>query len=285
MDMTVPHPGPALAEPDPFGFPGAVVAGRYRLTHPLGTGGMGLVWAAEEEGRPVALKEFHDLPGRPALHQACAEAAATRRVAHPGVVAVHDVLVVAGVPWLVMERVVGQSLAAMVAHGGRLALPAVVGLGERLLDVLGAVHRSGLVHLDVTPGNVLLGVSGRVVLGDFGLAAETGRPAEDLVRGTPPYMAPEVLCGEAPDHRADLFALGATLWLAAEGRRPFEGSSPAELAGAVLDGQPRRAEHSGALAPVLHGLLEKDPARRPTAAAAAHHIRALRAGEPAAPAA
>jgi eukaryotic-like serine/threonine-protein kinase len=263
-----------------------VVAGRYRLRHLLGRGGMGRVWLAEDEilRRHVAIKEFmlpaEALEDAAATARALCEARAAARVAHPGVVAVHDVAFDGDELWIVMEALSGQTLATVIREQGRLAQAQVVEIGLQLVEALRAVHREGLVHRDVKPGNVHLGEDGRAVLIDFGLAFE-GRHARPIkpgrIVGSPPFMAPESIREGMFSPASDLFSLGATLYAAVEGRHPFTDLSAFSTLEAIADEDFPESEHAGCLWPVILGMLSKDPKTRLNAAAARDRLKAIQA--------
>lgn len=249
---------------------GQLIAGRYRVLRLLGRGGMGIVWLAVDcvLGRPVALKEPTQCRGSidgceesPFLREARSACA----VAHPGVVQVYDVVVEAGREWIVMEALSGQTLAETIREHGRLATTHVVDVGLRLLEALQAVHREGLVHGDVKPSNVHLDGTGRPVLTDFGLATGIGEAAwqdEGHLVGSPPYTAPEVIRTGSRSPASDLFALGATLYHAAEGRRPFHDDNPIATTLAVLHTSPVPALDGAPLGQAIDRLLVKDPEQR-----------------------
>ncbi|WP_199747636.1 serine/threonine-protein kinase [Actinomadura sp. WAC 06369] len=262
-----------------------VVAGRYRLVRELGRGGMGRVWEADDTllRRRVAVKEVLLPAGLDArergrlCRRAVREARAAGRLDHPSIITVHDVFLEDDRPWIVMEAVAGRSL--------REALPVppreAARIGAAVLDALLAAHRAGVLHRDVTPGNVLLGDDGRVVLTDFGIADLDGDPAltrTGTVVGSPGYIAPERLDGRGADGRSDLFSLGATLYTAVEGRSAFGRPSDAATVAATLTEPPPRPRRAGPLRPLLAGLLRKDPAARPDAERAAAALRAVAAG-------
>ena len=260
--------------------PRRLVAGRYQLVARLGTGAMGTVWRAEDVllGRPVAVKEVVFPPGtRPddaevLRERTRREARAAARLDHPSAVTVFDVVEEDGRPWLVLELVEARSLAEVVAEDGALPPARVAQIGLALLGALETAHAAGIVHRDVKPGNVLLARSGRVVLTDFGIATSTGDASltsTGLLLGSPAYIAPERARGQAPGPPSDLWSLGATLFTAVEGRPPYdEGGDPLRTVTAVVTGAHAPYVHAGALAPVLDGLLEKDPAARLDAPAA-----------------
>src|SRR4051794_19326265 len=244
---------------------GRLIAGRYRPTELLGSGGMGRVWLAHDEvlHRRVALKEdLHDTGSsagddRAARLRALEEARAAARVDHNGVVRIYDIARHGDRPWIVMEPLSGWTLAERLKAQGPLPVAEVAAIGLRLLDVLQAVHRAGLVHRDVKPGNVHLCESGRVVLTDFGIASDIDeKPPGDLA-GSPSYISPEQLRGDRPEPAGDLFSLGATLYTAVEGRPPFDEGDLAATLNAVLDGVHPALVHGDPLRPIIEGLLDR----------------------------
>ena len=255
---------------------GLLLAGRYRLAESIGSGGMGRVWRAHDEvlHRAVAIKELtaalyvseSDQPRL--LARTRAEARAAARINHSAVVTVHDVLEHDGRPWIVMELVEGNSLADEVKEQGRIEPAEAARIGIWVLRALRAAHAAGVLHRDVKPGNVLLGQDGRVLLTDFGIAQIEGdstitRTGE--VVGSVDYLAPERVRGADPGPSSDLWALGATLFTAVEGRSPFRRTSPLSTMQAVVEEEAGEPRYAGALAPVIAALLNKDPALRPDA--------------------
>jgi hypothetical protein len=144
----------------------------------------------------------------------------------------------------------------------------VAAIGSALVDTLDAGHGAGIVHRDVKPGNVMVDPSGRVRLADFGVASvldDARMTSGSEVVGSPAYMAPEQVTGEAVGRPADMWALGATLYFAVEGRPPYEKGSSVPTMMAIVREPPRPPERAGVLEPVLEALLVKDPADRPSA--------------------
>ncbi|KQX53699.1 hypothetical protein ASE09_07650 [Streptomyces sp. Root66D1] len=262
-----------------------MIGGRYRLGERLGRGGNGVVRRATDEllGRSVAVKTLTlDTDADPA--GALREARVVARVRHPHVIVVHDVVEHEGRPALVMELVDGGSLADRLAGpGGALSVRETARLGLALLDALSAAHAHDVLHRDVKPANVLLEKgTGRAVLTDFGIASLPGATTlsgTGVFVGTPEYTAPERMRGEEAGPAADLWSLGALLCAAATGTSPFRRESIGAVLHAVVYGEIRPPERLGPLLPVVHGLLERDPARRLSAEAARRLLTACAAGE------
>jgi serine/threonine protein kinase len=256
-----------------------IVAGRFRIKEPLGRGGMGGVWLAEDEvlERLVALKQLTGrLPekGWGALR----EARAAARITHPGVVQVYDVVLAEGGDWIVMEALSGISLARMLHERGRLPAEDVTRIGLHLLSALEALHDGDLVHRDVKPSNVQLCDGDRVVLTDFGLSSRPGVRGglrDGTVTGSLPYLAPETIVDGHFGPPSDLYALGVTLYTAIEGHQPFDTSTPVAVLASALSAAPAPTHNAGALAVVLDGLLEKDPAKRMDSASARSHLQGM----------
>ncbi|MEU9899100.1 serine/threonine-protein kinase [Streptomyces phaeochromogenes] len=253
---------------------GLLLSGRYRLVDSIGSGGMGRVWRAHDEvlHRAVAIKELTaalyvaDSDQAVLLARTRAEARAAARINHSAVVTVHDVLEYDGRPWIVMELVEGGSLADEVKESGRVEPREAARIGLWVLRALRAAHAAGVLHRDVKPGNVLLSNDRRVLLTDFGIAQVEGdttitRTGE--IVGSVDYLAPERVRGHDPGPSSDLWALGATLYTAVEGRSPFRRTTPLTTMQAVVGEEPEELTHAGPLAPVIAALLRKDPAERP----------------------
>ncbi len=299
---TLPIPGepaggrpadPAAAQ-GPAGADGRLVGGRYRLAAAIGQGAMGRVWHARDEflGRDVAVKEIRLPPGLGEAEQGrlrqrtLREARGAARLSHPAVAAVHDVVEDLGRPWIVMELVRGRSLDRVIADDGPLPPHAAARVGRQLLAALAAAHAAGVLHRDVKPGNVMLAGDGKAVLTDFGLAAIDGDPSltqAGTVVGTPAFAAPERIRGETATPASDLWSLGATLYAAVEGKGPYDhcGGVIATIA-AIAAGDPPPPETAGPLSAAITALLTRDPAARPTAAAAMRMLEEA-AGAPAGP--
>ncbi|WP_234534165.1 serine/threonine-protein kinase [Streptomyces shenzhenensis] len=254
---------------------GLLVAGRYRLADIIGSGGMGRVWRAHDEvlHRAVAIKELtaalyvSESDQTILLARTRAEARAAARINHSAVVTVHDVLEHDGRPWIVMELVEGRSLADEVKERGRVEPREAARIGLWVLRALRAAHSAGVLHRDVKPGNVLLGQDGRVLLTDFGIAqieGDTTITRTGEVVGSVDYLAPERVRGHDPGPSSDLWALGATLYTAVEGRSPFRRTSPLTTMQAVVEDEAGEPLSAGPLEPVITALLRKEPAQRPS---------------------
>ena len=249
-----------------------VLNGRYRLQSSLGTGGMGSVWLAEDTvlARTVALKELVHVDNARGERRtrAVREARALARVMHPAIVSIHDIIFDEDDPWIVMDYIKGRSLASIIRDGpldevslARIVLPILRGLS--------AAHEAGVVHRDVKPANILVNEGGEVVLVDFGLAKITGDiPLDEAkVLGTPEFLAPEQVTGDALGPAADLWSLGVTIFCALEGYSPFLRHSHT-VAGtmlAILSDNPPRLTRPGVLAAIVPRLLEKNPSDRASA--------------------
>ncbi|MGX7825012.1 serine/threonine-protein kinase [Actinokineospora sp. 24-640] len=253
-----------------------MIAGRYVVLNELGRGGMGVVWLAEDTtiGRHVAIKELHLPEGVPAAERlvfeerVLREARTAGRLNDPAVVTVYDVVQESGATYIVMELIQSPTLADVVRDRGPLPQSAVAHLAEQLLSALEAAHRAGVVHRDVKPSNIMLSANSRVKLTDFGIAQSVDDPrltTSGLLIGSPAYLAPEQLRGEAASAASDLWALGAVLFFAVEGYSPFERSNTAATMHAILNEVPYLTRGSGALASVITGLLNGHPQARLTA--------------------
>ncbi|HZM80714.1 MAG TPA: serine/threonine-protein kinase [Candidatus Limnocylindrales bacterium] len=269
-----------------------LVDNRYRLVQPLGQGGMGRVWKARDEvlGRDVAIKELVPPPGLSAAERAevreraMREARAVARLNHPSVMHIHDVISTHdGDPWIVMEYLSGGSLHDLLTRSGTLTVQRAARIGLDLLGALQATHAVGIVHRDIKPANVLIAEDGRAVLTDFGIATVPGDPfvtRTGLLLGSPAYLAPERARGGGKvGPAADLWSLGATLYAAVEGSPPFARATTMETLAALATEPVPEPRHAGPLAPVLKGLLHKDPGARMSAGEAQRLLGPIAAGQ------
>lgn len=244
---------------------------------------MGEVYRATDTklGRDVALKV---LPGEMAhdpdrLGRFRREAKVLAQLDHPNIVTIYSVEEFDGLHFLTMQLVDGQPLDRLIPQDG-LPIEQIVEIGSALADALSAAHEKGIVHRDLKPANVMVSHQGRVKVLDFGLAKDirgsnlgdatmtsASHTQAGVVMGTPAYMSPEQTTGRPVDHRTDIFSLGVMLHEMATGRRPFDGTSSAELISAILRDTPPsvtdlRSDLPGDLARVIRRCLEKDPRHR-----------------------
>src|ERR1700693_3607161 len=257
--------------------------GAYEIQSPLGTGGMGEVYRATDTklGRDVALKvlpaEMARDPERLARFRR--EAKALAQIDHPNIVTIYSVEDFDGVHFLTMQLVEGLPLNGLISQSG-LPVDQIIAIAGSLAAALAAAHEKGIVHRDLKPANVMVSNDGRVKVLDFGLEKDVraertteatltsaGRTQVGVVMGTPSYMSPEQTSGRPLDHRTDIFSLGVLLHEMATGRRPFEGSSSAELVSAILRDNPPpvtelRPDLPSDLARIVRRCLEKDPRHR-----------------------
>ena len=265
--------------------------GSYVLRRPLGAGGMGAVWVAEDPGlgREVALKLLHLDRGSGVEARFEREAEALGRVAHPCVARVFAAGVEEGQPWLATELVPGVDLERLCQQEGPLEPRRAAALVRDLAGALQAVHRAGVLHRDLKPGNVLLRPDGRPALVDFGLARLSGVRSlteSGVLLGTPAYAAPEQLESAADaDARADVYGLGAVLYHLLTARAPFQAAYAVQVIRAVLHQDPPwpaslRPEVPAGLDAIVRRAMAKRPGERfPGAEELARALEAWLAGE------
>jgi len=256
-----------------------VVAGRYAIVEELGRGGMGVVWRADDQviGRQVALKEL-PTPTNLAtderavyMERILREARTAGRLSDPAIVTVFDVVSENGVTYIVMELVEAPTLADVIAENGALAAERVATLGVQVLGALQTAHDAGIVHRDVKPSNIMVLPGDRVKLADFGIARAMDDPNLTMtggIMGSPGYMAPELFTGSPPAPASDLWAFGATLFHAVEGKAPFNRETTAATMHAIMYEDPSLDRCDGPLAGVVMGLLAQPVEKRLTAAQA-----------------
>jgi eukaryotic-like serine/threonine-protein kinase len=248
------EPGAAWSE---WLSPGAVV-GRFEMVREIGRGGFGVVWEARDQklGRSVAFKAVRaGAKAQLREERLLREAEAAARLSHPNIVTLHDVGRAEQGPYLVLELLVGETLAERLRRGP-LPVREAVRVAVEIAKGVAHAHAHGVVHRDLKPANVVLCQDGQVKVLDFGMAHAFGQRRED--GGTPAYMAPEQREGAPEDERSDVFALGAMLFEMTSGELPFpEG-----------DGRARRAPElvvpeAPALGELVERMLERNPTRRP----------------------
>ncbi|MDX2260390.1 MAG: serine/threonine-protein kinase [Gemmatimonadales bacterium] len=253
------------------------LVGRYSLERELGRGGMGTVYLARDLRleRPVAIKALHPaLAADPnARARFLSEARTAARLAHPHIIPIYAVEESSTAPLLVMAMIDGETLGARLRTRGPLPADDAARVVREIAWALDHAHANGVVHRDLTLDNILLERhTGRALLGDFGLAHRSDDQDAGPVFGTPGYLAPELIRGEAATPASDLYALGVVGWATLTGRLPFAGETSAVLAKHLMQPAP-------ALAPLAHGAsprlvagimqcLAKDPDARPASATA-----------------
>jgi serine/threonine protein kinase len=267
--------------------------GPYAIVRKLGQGGMGVVYAAHDERlqRTIAVKTIAGISGDEiARKRFWREARAAASVNHPNICQIYEIGEDAGQLFIAMEFLEGEPLAERLRRGP-LSVPDAIPIARGILAALAALHVRGIVHRDLKPSNVFLTPHG-VKLLDFGLArpeldastiSDTGLTSVGTVLGTPRYMAPEQLRGDAVDARSDLFAAGAVLFEMLAGRPAFGGRTAVEVLHATLHEQPPALTGSPAVAAVdrvIRRALAKRPDERPPSAEVmAEELRAVRGSE------
>ena len=262
--------GPDL---DPLGLAGRSVA-HFNVAQPIGVGGMGIVYRAEDTrlGRAVALKFLLPPYSLDASAKArfLREARAAATLDHPNLCVIHDVGATDdGRLYLAMALYTGETLEARLARESGMALGEVLGIATQLAAGLRAAHAGGIVHRDLKPGNVMLLPNGAAKILDFGLAKVTdhGLSESGARFGTVSYMAPEQIRGAVVDGRADLWAFGVVLYEMLTGRKPFIGEHEIAIAYTILHDKlvPPSAYRDDVPAPLedlVLRLLQKTPGRR-----------------------
>lgn len=275
--------------PDPEALIGAVIAGRYKITQTIGSGGMGHVYLAEQVGldRSVVVKV---LKAEAAVPEAEArfkrEAKTLSRLEHPNVVGIHDFGVEGSLHYLVMEYIEGRTLAWFLRKTGPLPLVVFVRVAMQMLEAVGEAHRAGLVHRDLKPSNIMLCRRGdnplHVKVLDFGLSKLTDAGAGEggnltraqYVLGSAGYMAPEQIKGLPVDQRADVYALGVMFYRMLTGKRAFDGQDQMAVlyqhvhseVPALADNLPEGHDIPPAIQHLIEQCMAKDPAGRPASA-------------------
>lgn len=264
--------------------------GTSEIQREIGRGGMGVVYEAFQDGlaRRVAVKALDGKLARSKelLERFRREGRALAQLRHQAIVAVHDLVDKDGTLYLVTDFVDGADLNRLLAKGGTIPPECVAVVGARVAEALDYVHFNKLLHRDVKPANVMVTRDGQVKLMDFGIAKD--QTASDLTKvgmlvGSPSYLAPEVLNGDPADARADIWALGVTLYELVTGEKPFRGRDADELFEAIRRGAFRRIRAIAPACPrrlarAIERCLERRKARRwRTAGALARELDACAA--------
>jgi serine/threonine-protein kinase len=258
---------------------GEVFGTRYKIRSELGRGGMGVVYRAsdlqlEEDValkvlRPGAFEDATD--GVAKLKQ---EIRLARKISHPNVIRVHDLVEVGGMRCLSMEYIPGTTLLKVTKQHGRLGLAPGLQVAKQLCRGLAAVHAEGIVHRDLKPQNIMVLPNGVVKLMDFGISrggSTTSEDGKNIVEGTPAYMSPEQCRGEEPNHLSDIYSLGVVLWEMFAGSMPFSGSTVGSMIQQQLNVMPPplgevRTDVPPELDEIVMSCLVKDRDRRPASA-------------------
>ncbi|MET8351172.1 serine/threonine-protein kinase [Micromonospora sp. NPDC005206] len=253
---------------------------RYRLIEQLGAGGMSVVWRGYDEvlGRQVAVKVLASrlATDRAFRHRIRIEAQAAARLCHPNITNVYDYgeSEQAGltVPYVVMELVDGGSLAGRLGREGRLPWREAVTIGAEVSSALATAHARGVVHRDVTPGNVMLTSTGVKVV-DFGISAPVGeseKGPDGTLLGTPAYLAPERLDNGQVSPATDVYAVGLLLYRMLTGRLPWQASTTTQMLRAHMyndpDPMPQVSELPDEVTDLVRRCLAKQPGERPATA-------------------
>jgi len=212
--------------------PGLVLAGRYEIRERLGTGGMGSVYRARDRelDRSVAIKVIRPELAEQSdiLRRFKQELILARQVTHKNVIRIFDLGEDAGIKFITMEYIEGQSLKSMMDASGKLSYVESAGLIQQVCLALEAAHAEGVVHRDLKPHNIMVDKQGRVVVMDFGIARSTGLAGMTMTGalvGTPEYMSPEQVRGDHVDGRSDLFSLGIIYYELLTAKKPYAGGS------------------------------------------------------------
>jgi len=266
--------------------PGSVFAIRYEVKEVLGQGGMGTVFKAvdRELNEVIAIKtlkqEFLDQDPT-ALERFKSEIRLARRISHRNVVRTHDLGERDGMYFITMEYVEGKSLKELIRARGKLPVSVTLSVGKQLARALEIAHEQGVIHRDIKPQNMVVEPDGVLKVMDFGIARLAQRPQDSgvtqqgMLIGTPDYMAPEQMMGEAVDPRADLYAVGCVLFECLTGRTPFMAETSYQLVAQVLEEVPPRVRTLNSEVPegldaLVADLLAKSPDKRPATALAVY---------------
>lgn len=291
-------------------IPGGGSLGPYQLQQPLGSGGMGDVYLAQDTrlGRQVAIKLLHDRFALDPDHRGrlLTEARAASSLRSSSIAAIYDIGEQDGAAYIVMEFVEGEPLSARIERGA-IAPNAAVDIASQVADALDEAHTRGIIHRDIKSANLMVDSRGRVKVLDFGLAkfvrggaleseiedfsvTRTNRTTLGMVVGTFAYMSPEQALGRTLDFRTDLFSLGVVMYEMLAGHLPFEGATITEVLDRIINHQPAplplpHDSTSNVLIAIVERALTKDPDQRYQSARELYIdlqavIRAFEAAEP-----
>ena len=265
--------------------PGSLIAGRYRIVALLGRGGMGEVYRADDLslGQQVALKFLpQSVSDEQTLERFRNEVRIARRISHPNVCRVFDIGQTDDLIFFTMEYIDGEDLASLLRRIGRLPSDKAAEIAGKICAGVAAAHDKGILHRDLKPANVMLDGRGEVLITDFGLAG-VAHEIEDVRSGTPAYMAPEQLSGEAVTIKSDIYSLGLVLYEVFTGKAAFDGKTLEEIVRVRRESTPSRPSSlvrdlDPAVERAILHCLETDPDARPASALAV--AAALPGGDP-----
>lgn len=257
---------------------GTILGERYRIYERIGIGGMASVYRAQDThlGREVAIKIIHEsLSGDEVfLNQFRNEAHAAANLNHPNIVAVHDIGEWEGRYFMVMEYVEGQTLKEIILSykdkEENMPVERMLGIAIQICKGMGYAHRSGLVHCDMKPQNILVSPDDRAKITDFGISravSEATRTGSDVVWGTPQYFSPEQAAGDPPSPASDVYSIGIMMFEMLGNTLPFKGDSPTAIALKHLQSPPPHIRSINKKVPpqmaqIVHKVLAKEPSGR-----------------------
>ncbi len=255
--------------------PGLVLDGRYTLTERIALGGMATVWRATDEtlGRTVAVKFLHDaiLDSPDFVARFRSEARHAAGLSHPGIATVFDYVESSQGAYLIMEFVDGEPLSALLTRTPRPPVVTTTAILAAIAEALAVAHASGVIHRDIKPSNVMITRAGQVKVTDFGIARAldaVSMTAAGRVIGTPQYMSPEQVTGQALSPATDVYSLGVVGYEMLAGARPFTADTALALGLAHVHESPPPLSASvpAGLRALIEECLDKDPSRRPSSA-------------------
>jgi serine/threonine-protein kinase len=246
---------------------------RYRVVQHIGRGGFGAIYLVEDtavQDRIIfKILNSHLSEDEGAIRRFVQELKLTRKITHRNVIRIYDLIDLGGAHAVSMEYFPGRDLGKVLTEAGKLDPWRSLGILAQACDGLAAAHEAGVVHRDIKPGNILVGVDDEVKIVDFGLAWAEQRVGSRLTKsglliGTPEYMAPEQIRGEEADHRVDVYGLGIVLYEMITGRPPFTAETPVKILFQHLEGEARpMSELSEGVPPEIEALTAAAMAREP----------------------
>lgn len=258
--------------------PGTLLASRYRIVSRLGKGGMGEVFRADDLvlGQPVALKFLPEaaIGNANLLTRFYDEVRIARQISHKNVCRVYDIGEVGGQPFLSMEYIDGEDVGSLLRRIGRLPTDKATEFARKICAGVAAAHAQGVLHRDLKPANIMIDARGEVHITDFGLAAIAEQlHGAEIQSGTPAYMAPEQLAGQAVSVQSDLYAVGLVLYEMFTGKMPFQANTLAEMArlrqeSRITNPSTLVADIDKSVERAILRCLEADPKMRPSSALA-----------------